>query len=91
MKRIAAILILTIGLGVAACAPATPSAEDLKQQCWANETLIGVEMKLFHADSGIYPPITTVVEKLKRPCPSGGVYGFDEAAEVISCSIHGHS
>lgn len=90
MKRIAAILIPTIGLGVAACAPGAPSAEDLKQQCWTNETLIGVEMKLFYADAGIDPPIATVVEKMKRPCPSGEVYSFDEATGVVSCSIHGH-
>jgi hypothetical protein len=90
MRRIAAILVLTLALGVAACAPSTPSAADLKAQCYNNETLIGAEMQLFYADSGIYPPIATVVEKMGRPCPSGGVYSFDETSSVVSCSIHGH-
>ncbi len=90
MKRIAAILILTIGLGVAACAPATPSAADLRAQCFQNQALIRAEMDVFHADSGIYPPIATVVQKMGLKCPSGGTYLFDEASATVSCSVHGH-
>jgi hypothetical protein len=90
VRRIAAILMLLAALGVAACTPAAPSAADVKAQCYANETLIGVEMKLFYADSGVYPPIATVVEKTRRACPSGGVYSFEETAGVVTCSVHGH-
>jgi hypothetical protein len=91
MKRIAASLLLIVVLGgLAGCAPAKPSAADLKTQCYANEALIGAEMKIFYADAGIYPPIATVVEKLQRACPSGGVYTFDEKTGVVSCSVHGH-
>ena len=90
MKRIAAILILTIGLGVAACAPAPPSAAELKAQCFQNQTLIAAEMNLFNADSGMYPPIATVVEKMGLKCPSGGTYSFDGKTLEVSCSVHGH-
>jgi hypothetical protein len=90
MKRIAAILILTIGLGVAACAPVTPSAADRKAQCFTNQALIRAEMDVFQADSGIYPPIATVVEKMHLKCPSGGTYSFDETSATVSCSVHGH-
>ncbi len=90
MKRIAAILVLTMALGVAACAPAAPSAAELKAQCFQNQTLIAAEMNLFNADSGMYPPITTVVEKMNLKCPSGGTYSFDEKTLVVSCSVHGH-
>jgi hypothetical protein len=79
-----------IGLGTAACAPAGPSASDLKTQCYANEALIGAEMKLFYADADIYPPISDVVEKLRVKCPSGGTYRFDEKTAVVTCSVHGH-
>ena len=75
---------------MAACAPAAPSAADQKAQCYTNETLISAEMQLFHADSGLYPPIATVVEKMHRTCPSGGIYRFDETSGVVTCSVHGH-
>jgi len=90
MKRIAAILILTVGLGVAACAPAAPSAADQKAQCFTNQMLIRTEMDVFHADSGVYPPIATVVDKMHLKCPSGGTYAFDETSATVSCSVHGH-
>jgi hypothetical protein len=79
-----------VALAAAACAPAAPSATVLKEQCYANEALIGAEMKLFYADAGMYPPIATVVEKTGRACPSSGTYGFDETSGIVSCSIHGH-
>ncbi len=92
MKRTAAILVLvlTLGLGVAACAPAGPSATELKAQCFSNEQLIGASMKLFYADAGIYPPLSTVTDKLHLKCPSGGAYTFDAATGVVTCSVHGH-
>jgi hypothetical protein len=90
MKRIAVVLVLMVALGMCACAPAAPSAADLKAQCYANEALIGAEMELFYADSGMYPPIATVVEKTGRACPSGGAYSFDETSGVVTCSVHGH-
>jgi hypothetical protein len=90
VKRIAVILVLLVGLGMAACAPAAPSAADLKAKCFSNETLIAAEMKLFYADAGIYPPIATVVEKTHLTCPSGGTYSFDEKTGIVTCSIHGH-
>jgi hypothetical protein len=90
-RRIAAILLAIVMLGaVAACAPTRPTAAELKERCVTNEKLIGMEMKLFYADSGIYPPIATVVSTMKRECPSKGTYAFDEKTGVVTCSVHGH-
>jgi hypothetical protein len=89
--RIAAVLLTLVIVGaLAGCAPAGPTAAQLKEQCFANETLIGAEMKIFYADSGIYPPIASVVDTMKRACPSKGVYSFDEKTGVVTCSVHGH-
>jgi hypothetical protein len=77
-------------LGVVACGPKAPTAAEQKAECFSNITFITTEMNLFHADSGMYPPIATVVEKSHKVCPSGGVYSFDEATDIVSCSIHGH-
>jgi len=89
MKRIAVILALTAILGMTACAPAAPSAADQKSACATNQKLIAAEMNLFHEDSGIYPPVADVVDKMHLKCPSGGVYSFDATTLRISCSVHG--
>jgi hypothetical protein len=81
---------LALALGTTACAPARPSVADTRAQCFANETVIGAEMRLFYADAGIYPPVADVVQKLNRACPSGGTYSFDATTGVVTCSVHGH-
>jgi hypothetical protein len=93
MRRFAFGLALVVALvclvGLSACSSA-PNPAALKDKCFSNEALIGAEMKLFYADSGTYPPITTVVEKMHLACPSGGVYSYDATSGVVTCSVHGH-
>jgi hypothetical protein len=92
VKRITVALMLTlvVVLGATACAPSKPSVADTRAACFANQKLIAAEMDLFHADAGIFPPISDVVQKLGLKCPAGGTYSFDATTDVITCSVHGH-
>jgi hypothetical protein len=84
---LAVALLLAVGC---ASKPAAPSAADQKAACAENQAHIRQAMDLFYADSQIYPPIATVVEKLHVACPSGGTYVFDEKTDTVSCTVHGH-
>ena len=94
MRRfwIALLLVALVGLpSLAACSPSkTDQAAEQKTRCFQNEKLIKTAMDLFYADSQMYPPLSQVVSKLDKKCPSGGTYAFDEKTDVVSCSIHGH-
>lgn len=92
MKRTVIVAIgvmLVVSLALAGCAT-TPSAEEQKAQCFANETLVGSEMRLFNADSGLDAPLQTVLDKTHAVCPSGGKYSYDPATGIVTCSVHGH-
>jgi hypothetical protein len=80
---------MALSVGSLGCSPAKPDAAAQKAQCFQNMQLVGMEMKLFLADTGEYPPLSTVLQKMGRRCPSGGTYSFDEKTGVLSCSIHG--
>ncbi len=82
-------LVVALVLLSAGCSAGGPTAEMQKAECEQNMALIHTEMGLFHADTGEYPPLTTVVEKTGAKCPAGGVYAFDPNTETVSCSIHG--
>jgi ABC-type glycerol-3-phosphate transport system substrate-binding protein len=83
-------IVLVVALAaLAGCAGQSKAAAD-KERCFANEALIGAEMKLFTADAGIQAPIQDVVTKLHAECPSGGTYSYDATTGVVTCSIHGH-
>jgi hypothetical protein len=77
-------------LALTGCGPQGLSAAMAKQECFANQTKIRDMFDLFYADSGEYPPIGIVVEKLGVKCPSGGVYRFDAKTVTVSCTVHGH-
>jgi hypothetical protein len=93
MKR-AASTVLLVGLliagavAIAGCAQST--AAEQKAACFANESLIQGEMKLFKEDSGIDAPLSDVIDKLHVKCPAGGTYSYDATTGVVTCSIHGH-
>lgn len=90
IRVIASVVVLLVALAaLAGCAQQSKAAAD-KERCFANEALIGAEMKLFAADSGIQAPIQDVVAKLHAECPSGGTYSYDATSGVVTCSIHGH-
>ncbi len=76
-------------LAASGCAPAGMDAEQAKRQCFDNQAKIRQMFALFNADSGEYPPIDVVVEKLGVKCPSGGKYLFDADTSTVSCSVHG--
>ena len=82
-------IVLAVAIVLSGCAPAAPSAAATKDACFRNMALIHTEIDLFHADSGVYPPLADVVKQLGSKCPSGGAYAFDEKTDVVSCSIHG--
>lgn len=84
-----ATIVLSVAIALAGCAQAGSNAAATKDECFRNMALIQTEMNLFHADSGIYPPLADVVKQLGSKCPSGGTYSFDEKTGVVSCSIHG--
>jgi ABC-type glycerol-3-phosphate transport system substrate-binding protein len=86
---LALIATLAVALMLTGCSSGTSTAST-KTQCYANEALIAQEMKLFYEDSGTYPPIATVVQKMSLSCPSGGTYSFDATTGVVTCSVHGH-
>jgi hypothetical protein len=82
---------LVIVLAVAGCGPDSAKVEaKQKEQCFANERLLKTAMDAFYADSGMYPPLSTVTSKLDVKCPAGGEYTFDEKSDAVSCSVHGH-
>jgi ABC-type glycerol-3-phosphate transport system substrate-binding protein len=89
MVGLTLIVALVMALALTGCSSGSDAAA-AKTKCYANETLIAQEMKLFYEDSGTYPPITTVVDKMQLSCPSGGTYSFDATTGVVTCSIHGH-
>lgn len=78
-----------LALALVGCAQASP-AEEQKAKCFANETLVGAEMKLLKADSGMDAPFQIVLDKTHVACPSGGTYSYDATSGVVTCSIHGH-
>jgi len=80
---------LALALALAGCAQVSP-AEEQKAKCFANETLVGAEMKLLKADSGMDAPFQIVLDKTHVVCPSGGTYSYDTTSGVVTCSIHGH-
>jgi hypothetical protein len=86
---VALVALLVATLLVAGCAGPSAAAVQ-KAQCFANESLIQSYMKLFNEDSGIYPPLQDVIDKLHVKCPSGGTYSFDATTGVVTCSVHGH-
>jgi hypothetical protein len=47
-------------------------------------------MVMFKADSGLDAPIQDVLNATHVVCPNGGVYSYDPATGVATCSIHGH-
>jgi hypothetical protein len=87
---IALAVIIAAALMLAGCTKSS-AADEQKAKCFANEALIGAEMKLFKADSGLDAPLKDVVSKLHAACPSGGTYSYDANTGIVSCSIHGHS
>jgi hypothetical protein len=89
MTVVALVALLVATLLVAGCAGPSAAAAQ-KAQCFANESLIQSYMKLFNEDSGIYPPLQDVIDKLHVKCPSGGTYSFDATTGIVTCSIHGH-
>ena len=85
---------LLLGLVVVSCVVAcAPSKAELKakdaSECFSTQKRIKMTMDLFYADAQMYPPLTTVVAELDARCPSGGVYGFDEKTDIVSCTVHG--
>jgi PBP1b-binding outer membrane lipoprotein LpoB len=87
---IAVVLAIAIlALALAGCSQDSRAAEQ-KAQCFANETVIQAEMKLFKADSGLDAPIQDVLGVTHVTCPSGGTYSYDPATEIATCSVHGH-
>ncbi len=89
MTVVALVALLVATLLIAGCAGPSAAAVQ-KAQCFANESLIQSYMKLFNEDSGIYPPLQDVIDKLHVKCPSGGTYSFDATTGVVTCSVHGH-
>ena len=94
MRRIGTILAVLataamLLVALSGCSGASAAAEQ-KQQCFANESLIQSYMKLFDEDSGMYPPLKDVIDKLHVTCPSGGTYSFDPKTGIVTCSVHGH-
>jgi type II secretory pathway pseudopilin PulG len=93
MKRLLLVLAIIALLGVpivSACAPSKADvAAQQKEQCFANETQLKMEIDIFYADSQTYPPIEKVVAETHVACPAGGTYSFDPATDKVSCSIHG--
>lgn len=83
-------LALLLVITLAGCTHDSTAAEQ-KAKCFANEALVGTEMKLFKADSGIDAPLQTVVDKTHVVCPAGGTYSYDPTTGVVNCSVHGHS
>jgi hypothetical protein len=94
-SRIAALVVagLLAGalLGVSGCArkPKVLTEADKRITCAANQQKIRETISIFYADSQMYPPIGTVVEKLGVKCPDGGTYLFDEEQIAVTCSLHG--
>jgi uncharacterized lipoprotein YajG len=95
LSRVAALalvgLIAVALLGATGCAtkPTVATEADKKVTCASNQQKIRETMSVFYADSQIYPPIDTVVEKLNVKCPDGGKYLFNEDQVAVTCSVHG--
>ena len=93
MRRTRTLLVVTALLlalvALAGCSQQTKAEAD-KQRCFANETLVAAEMRLFQADTGMQAPLADVVAKLHAECPSGGTYSYDATSGVVTCSVHGH-
>ena len=90
MKRASIIVfLLLVVITIAGCAQG-PTAAQQKAQCFANEKIIESEMVMFKADSGLDAPIQDVLNATHVVCPNGGVYSYDPATGVATCSIHGH-
>jgi hypothetical protein len=85
----AALIVLVATIALAACSPSSKAAEQ-KAQCFANETLIQTEMKIFKADSGLDAPLEDVLKVTHAVCPNGGTYSYDAATGIATCSVHGH-
>jgi hypothetical protein len=83
------LVVLIAAVALAGCSPESKAAEQ-KAQCFANETLIQTEMRIFKADSGLDAPIEDVLKVTHAVCPSGGAYSYDPATEIATCSVHGH-
>ena len=83
---LAAVLLLAAGCSQK---PTVVSEADKKATCAANQQRIRETMSVFYADSQMFPPIATVVEKLGVKCPDGGTYRFDEETVAVTCSVHG--
>jgi len=94
-RRLAVVVILVLLAAALVCAPGCArkpkvlTEADKKAVCAANQQKIRETMSVFYADSQIYPPIATVVEKLHVKCPDGGTYLFDEEQIAVTCSLHG--
>jgi hypothetical protein len=86
---VAIVVVVVVMVGLAGCAQG-PSAAEQKARCFANETLIEGEMKLFKADSGLDAPLSDVLRATHAVCPSGGTYSYDVATGRATCSVHGH-
>lgn len=91
MKKILVVALLLAVLALAGCAQqAENMGAGLKTACFATQAVIKQSMELDRAQTGAYPPLSTVVAKTGAKCSGGGVYSFDQASGQVSCSVHGH-
>lgn len=89
-RRVLVLLALVAVLALVGCST-VPSAAALKAPCFANESAVETEMRLFKADSGLDAPLSDVIDKMHIVCPAHGVYSYDPATGHVNCSVHGHS
>lgn len=93
MKRIVTwMLVVAAVIGTVALASGCssgPSAAEQKKVCFGHIAILDETMKLYSADTGQYPPLETVLAKVKYTCPSGGTYSFDANTGLVTCSVHG--
>lgn len=82
-------IVLLAALVLAGCTQGQKAAEQ-KARCFAGESLVETELKLFTADTGMDAPFQSVVDKTHVVCPSGGKCSFDPKTGFVNCSVHGH-
>jgi hypothetical protein len=83
--------LVALATAAAGCSPSISAADGASAQCRANRAAIKQMFDLFYEDSGEYPPMDIVLQKMDRRCPSGGTYTFDEGTDKVTCSVHGGS
>jgi hypothetical protein len=81
---------LACGALLTACSPSKEQiAAEQRDQCFANQLKIKVAIDAVNADTGVYPDLNDVIDKLDAQCPGGGTYSYNAETGAVDCSVHG--